>query len=53
MHVNADCPEDVVRCINMAVEWRQEFSRDVVVDLVRLQATHVISHSRAHRTAQS
>eukprot|EP01135_Chromosphaera_perkinsii_P007575 Nk52_evm31s914 gene=Nk52_evmTU31s914 len=33
-HVNGDDPEAVVRCCNLAMEWRQKFKRDVVVDIV-------------------
>ena len=35
LHVNGDSPEDVVRAVDLAVEWRQTFKKDVVVDLVR------------------
>ena len=34
MHVNADDPEAVVWAATLAVEYRQAFSRDVVVDLI-------------------
>jgi 2-oxoglutarate dehydrogenase E1 component len=33
-HVNGDHPEDAVRVIRLAFAFRQEFKRDVVVDLV-------------------
>ncbi len=33
-HVNADDPEAVTRCIDIAVAWRQKFHQDVVIDLV-------------------
>ncbi|GAQ84781.1 2-oxoglutarate dehydrogenase E1 component [Klebsormidium nitens] len=33
-HVNGDDPEAVVRVCQLAVDWRQRFKRDVVVDLV-------------------
>eukprot|EP00126_Sphaerothecum_destruens_P007128 Sdes_comp19697_c0_seq1m11614 len=33
-HVNGDDPEAVVRVCNLAIEWRQKFKRDVVVDIV-------------------
>jgi 2-oxoglutarate dehydrogenase E1 component len=33
-HVSAESPEDVVRAAEIAVEYRQEFSSDVVIDLV-------------------
>jgi 2-oxoglutarate dehydrogenase E1 component len=32
-HVNADCPESVVRVFKLAMEYRQRFQKDVVVDL--------------------
>ena len=34
-HVNADDPEAVMRVCNVAVEWREKFQKDVVIDLVR------------------
>lgn len=33
-HVNGDDVEAVARCMDIAVEWRQTFGTDVVVDLV-------------------
>ncbi len=33
-HVNADDPEAVVHCARMAVEYRQKFKKDVVVDMI-------------------
>jgi 2-oxoglutarate dehydrogenase E1 component len=33
-HVNADHVEDVVRVARLAIEYRQEFGRDVVIDLI-------------------
>ncbi|HET6345090.1 MAG TPA: multifunctional oxoglutarate decarboxylase/oxoglutarate dehydrogenase thiamine pyrophosphate-binding subunit/dihydrolipoyllysine-residue succinyltransferase subunit, partial [Myxococcota bacterium] len=33
-HVNGDHPEDAVRVIQLALAFRQEFRRDVVVDLI-------------------
>lgn len=32
-HVNGDCPESVVRVCKLAMEYRQRFQKDVVVDL--------------------
>ncbi|NNV08959.1 multifunctional oxoglutarate decarboxylase/oxoglutarate dehydrogenase thiamine pyrophosphate-binding subunit/dihydrolipoyllysine-residue succinyltransferase subunit, partial [Geobacillus sp. MMMUD3] len=34
LHVNGDDPEAVVRAARLAFEYRQEFNRDVVIDLV-------------------
>ena len=34
LHVNADDPEAVVHCARIATEFRQEFNRDVVVDMI-------------------
>ncbi|HEY4269871.1 MAG TPA: multifunctional oxoglutarate decarboxylase/oxoglutarate dehydrogenase thiamine pyrophosphate-binding subunit/dihydrolipoyllysine-residue succinyltransferase subunit [Galbitalea sp.] len=34
LHVNGDDPEAVVRAARIAFEYRQEFQRDVVIDLV-------------------
>ncbi|MWB99949.1 multifunctional oxoglutarate decarboxylase/oxoglutarate dehydrogenase thiamine pyrophosphate-binding subunit/dihydrolipoyllysine-residue succinyltransferase subunit, partial [Agromyces seonyuensis] len=34
LHVNGDDPEAVVRAASLAFEYRQEFNRDVVIDLV-------------------
>lgn len=33
-HVNGDDPEAVVHCMHMAIEIRQKFQRDVVVDII-------------------
>ena len=33
-HVNGEDPEAVVWCVQLAVEYRQRFGRDVVIDLV-------------------
>ena len=33
-HVNGDYPEDVVRVVRLALEYRQRFNRDVVVDML-------------------
>lgn len=33
-HVNADDPEAVVHVCKVAAEWRAEFNKDVVIDLV-------------------
>lgn len=32
-HVNGDCPESVVKVCKLAIEYRQRFQKDVVVDL--------------------
>ena len=34
LHVNGDDPEAVVHCAKIATEFRQEFNRDVVIDIV-------------------
>jgi 2-oxoglutarate dehydrogenase E1 component len=34
--VNADDPEAVVRVCKVAAEWRAEFNKDVVIDLVKI-----------------
>ena len=34
MHVNGDDPEAVVLCTQLALDYRQEFNKDVVVDIV-------------------
>lgn len=34
LHVNGDDPEAVVRCCELAMEWRQEYGTDVVIDIV-------------------
>ena len=33
-HVNGDCPLDVLFCAKLALEFRQKFRRDVVIDIV-------------------
>ena len=35
-HVNADDPEAVMHVCKVAAEYRNEFGKDVVVDLVRI-----------------
>lgn len=34
LHVNGDDPEAVVKCVNIATRFRQEFNSDVFVDMV-------------------
>ncbi|MCU0937744.1 MAG: 2-oxoglutarate dehydrogenase E1 component [Burkholderiaceae bacterium] len=34
LHVNGDDPEAVVLCTQMAMDYRQEFKKDVVIDIV-------------------
>ena len=34
LHVNGDDPEAVVHCAKIATEFRQQFNRDVVIDIV-------------------
>ena len=34
LHVNADDPEAVVHCARIAMEFRQKFNRDVVIDMI-------------------
>ncbi len=34
LHVNGDDPEAVVMCTELALEYRQEFNKDVVLDIV-------------------
>ena len=34
LHVNGDDPEAVVHCARIAIEYRQQFNRDVVVDII-------------------
>ena len=34
LHVNGDDPEAVVFCVNLAVEFRQKFNRDIFIDMV-------------------
>ncbi|RZC38476.1 E1 dh and/or Transket pyr domain containing protein [Asbolus verrucosus] len=33
-HVNADDPESVIHCCNVAAEWRARFKKDIVLDIV-------------------
>lgn len=33
-HVNADQPELVDKCIELAMEFRQKFKQDVIVDII-------------------
>ncbi len=33
-HVNADDPEAVVHCARIAIEYRQKFKKDVVIDMI-------------------
>ncbi len=34
MHVNGDDPEAVIRCVEIAMRYRQEFNSDVFIDMV-------------------
>ncbi len=34
LHVNADDPESVTRCLQFAYDYRKQFKKDVVIDLV-------------------
>jgi|TARA_B110000438_G_scaffold302521_1_gene360437 2-oxoglutarate dehydrogenase E1 component len=34
LHVNADDPEAVVHCARIAIEFRHQFNRDVVIDMI-------------------
>ena len=34
LHVNGDDPEAVVHCARIAVEFRQQFNRDIVIDMI-------------------
>ena len=34
LHVNGDDPEAVVHCARIAIEYRQQFNRDVVIDII-------------------
>ena len=34
LHVNGDDPEAVVHCARIAMEFRQKFNRDVVLDMI-------------------
>ncbi|BDD06378.1 2-oxoglutarate dehydrogenase E1 component [Aureibacter tunicatorum] len=34
LHVNGDDPEAVVRCMELAIEFRQKFQRDIYIDMV-------------------
>lgn len=33
-HVNADDPESVIHCCNVAAKYRMRFHRDIVIDLI-------------------
>ncbi|ABD45486.1 oxoglutarate dehydrogenase (succinyl-transferring), E1 component [Ehrlichia chaffeensis str. Heartland] len=33
-HVNGDSPEDVVAAVKLAIEYREKFNKDVVIDIV-------------------
>jgi 2-oxoglutarate dehydrogenase E1 component len=39
LHVNGDDPEAVVLCTQLALDYRQEFNKDVVVDIVCFRKT--------------
>lgn len=34
LHVNGDDPEAVIFCVNLAIEFRQRFGRDIFIDMV-------------------
>jgi len=34
LHCNGDDPEAVVHCARMAIEFRHQFNRDVVIDMI-------------------
>ena len=34
LHCNADDPESVVHCAKIAIEFRQQFNKDVVIDMI-------------------
>ena len=34
LHVNGDYPESVIFCANLAVEYRQQFGKDIFIDMV-------------------
>ena len=34
MHCNGDDPEAVVHCAKIAIEFRQKFNKDVVIDMI-------------------
>jgi 2-oxoglutarate dehydrogenase E1 component len=34
IHINGDDPEDVVKCVEIATRYRQEFNSDVFIDMV-------------------
>eukprot|EP01137_Pigoraptor_chileana_P037735 Opistho-2@35294 len=34
LHVNGDCPEEVLRACRVAIEYRMRFKRDIIVDLI-------------------
>lgn len=40
LHVNAENPEAVVRVCKVAMEWRQKFKKDVVIDLIGYAPLH-------------
>src|SRR5678816_575809 len=33
-HVNGDEPEAVIHCVKIAMDWRQRFGQDVVIDMI-------------------
>ncbi len=47
-HVNADDPEAVMYVCKVAVEWRNTFNKDVVIDLVNTVMTHPTYHWKYH-----
>ena len=38
IHVNADDPEAVLAVAKFALEYRQKFEKDIVIDLIRLSS---------------
>jgi 2-oxoglutarate dehydrogenase E1 component len=34
LHVNGDEPEAVIHCVKIAMDWRQRFGQDVVIDMI-------------------
>jgi len=34
IHVNADAVEDIIKACQLATEYRQEFSNDVIIDVI-------------------